>query len=68
MERQKLTVNLSAEIADSLRKLAEDRNTTLTEILRQAISTEKFLVSEVNKGGTVLIKEKNGNYKQLVFR
>src|SRR5438045_3422254 len=43
----KMSVNLSADVVEALKELAEKRNTTMTEVLRQAIGTEKF-IDEVN--------------------
>ena len=64
----KMSVNLSSEVIDVLRELAQKRGTTMTDVLRQAIGTEKF-IDEVNEdGGKILIEDKNGKMRQLVFR
>ena len=63
-----LSVNLSAEVVAVLKGLAKKRCTTMTEILRQAIGTEKFF-DDVNKdGGKILVEDKKGRLRQLVFR
>ncbi len=67
-EKTKLTVNLSEEVTATLKALASERGTSVTEILRQAISTEKFLLTEVKEGGKVLIKDRDGNMKELLLR
>lgn len=67
-EKTKLTVNLSEEVTATLKALASERGTSVTEILRQAISTEKFLLAEVKEGGKVLIKDRDGNMKELLLR
>lgn len=64
----RLNVNLSEDVANALRALADSKGISLTEVLRQAISTEQFLSSEVKDGGKVLIKGSNGKLKELVFR
>lgn len=64
----KMSVNLSADVVEALKKLAEKRNTTMTEVLRQAIGTEKF-IDEVNQDeGKILVEDNKGRVRQLVFR
>lgn len=64
----KMSVNLSADAVKVLRELAGKRHTTMTEVLRQAIGTEKF-IDEVNeKKGKILVEDKRGRIRQLVFR
>ena len=64
----KMSVNLPADAVKVLRGLAEKRRTTMTEVLRQAIGTEKF-IDEVNKAkGKILVEDKQGRIRQLVFR
>jgi predicted transcriptional regulator len=64
----KMSVNLSPEVVDALKQLATKRNTTMTEVLRQAIGTEKFLDEVSEDQGTVLVEDKKGRVRQLVFR
>lgn len=47
--------------------MAAKRGVTLGEVIRRAISTEKFLLEEVDRGGSVLIEQKDGRVKQLVI-
>ena len=64
----KMSVNLSADVVAVLKALAGKRNTTMTEVLRQAIGTEKF-VDDVNENeGKILVEDKKGRIRQLVFR
>jgi predicted transcriptional regulator len=67
-EPVRLSVNLSPEVAEALRTLAEKKGATISEIVRNAIATEKFLTEEQEKHSQVLIKEKDGSVKQLVLR
>jgi predicted DNA-binding protein len=64
----KMSVNMSQSVIDTLRYLAKKRHTTMTEIIRQAIGTEKYLDEMAERGGTVLIEDKRGRVRQLVFR
>ena len=64
---EKLTLRLPPDARIALEWMAAKRGVTLAEVIRHAISTEKFLIEEIDKGGTVLIEEKSGRVKQLVF-
>ena len=64
----KMSVNLPAADVKVLRALAGKRGTTMTEVLRQAIGTEKFINDVHGDGGKILIEDKKGNVRQLVFR
>ena len=64
----KMSVNLPAEAVKVLRMLAKKRRLTMTDVLRQAIGTEKF-IDDVNEDeGKILIEDKRGRIRQLVFR
>ncbi len=60
----KLTINLSDEAAETLKTLADTNEITVTEQVRRAISTEKW-IGEQNK---VLIEDGQGKLQQVVFR
>lgn len=64
----KVIVNLGLEVVEALRHLAAKRNTTITEVLRQAIGTEKFLDEVCEDQGTVLVEDARGRVRQLVPR
>lgn len=60
----KLTINLSDEAAETLKTLADNNGITVTEQVRRAISTEKW-IGEQKK---VLIEDDQGKLQQVVFR
>jgi hypothetical protein len=64
----KMSVNLPATDVKVLKALASKRDTTMTEVLRQAIGTEKFIDDVHRDGGKILIEDKKGSVRQLVFR
>jgi hypothetical protein len=64
----KMSVNLPTAAVKVLRALAANRRTTMTEVLRQAIGTEKFIDEVSNDKGKILIEDKQGRIRQLVFR
>lgn len=64
----KMSVNLPVDAVKVLKSLSKKRNVTMTDVLRQAIGTEKF-IDEVNEAkGKVLVEDKRGRIRQLVFR
>ncbi len=66
-DRVKVTITLSEEVLEAVQALAEDRDTTMTEIFRQAITTEKYL-HDAQKGGGKLLIEKGKTTREIVFR
>jgi hypothetical protein len=66
-EQVKITLNLGAEVIAAVRGLAQKRGVTMTEVFREAISTEKYLDDAMTRGERVLIK--NGRQvREIVFR
>jgi predicted GIY-YIG superfamily endonuclease len=63
----KLTVNLSDEVASTLKSMADANGVTVTEQLRRAISTEKWLKDVHDEKKKVLL-ENNGKIQEVVFR
>jgi len=64
----KVTVNMHGEALDALRQMAADQGRTLTEVIRGAIGTEKFLRDEIAAGGKILIEGSNGKFRQIMMR
>jgi hypothetical protein len=64
----KVSVNVSAFNVEALKTLAVKRGTTMTEVLRQAIGTEKFIDDVNEDGGRIFIEDKKRRLRQLVFR
>ncbi|GAB1516803.1 ribbon-helix-helix protein, CopG family [Actinophytocola sp. KF-1] len=65
----KLTVNLSQEVVDILRDLADREGTTMTEVLRRAIAVQKYLADEQDEGKNILIEDPEKNtVRQLVLK
>jgi len=59
------TVELPDETAHALREIADRNNLTVEAALRQAITNEKFLEDQQDKGSNLLI-ERNGKIRVLV--
>lgn len=67
MPIKKLTVNLPASSFDLLKELAERREITLTEALRQSIEVNALLRKELEGGSTILLERQDGPVRQLVL-
>lgn len=63
----KMSVNLSSEAVDALQELARKRGTTVTEALRQVIGTAKYLDEVLTADGKVLVEDRRGRVRELVF-
>ena len=63
----KTSVNLTEETVAALRQLSEATGSSMAEVLRRAIVTEKYLHDTVQEGGKVLIRDRDKNVKELLI-
>lgn len=68
MKSVKVSLNLPADVVSIVKELANVRSTTMTEVFRHAIGNEKFFHDAVKDGGKVLVEDRRGKLKQVVFR
>lgn len=61
------TVKLPESEYESLRTLASRREISFTHALRQAIQSELFIQSLVDRGARLLVQDEHGDMQQLVF-
>lgn len=54
--KQKLTVNLSPQLVEVLRELAEKHGNTLTDELKRAIEDRKFFSDKLAAGNEVVLE------------
>ena len=64
----KASFNLLQSDVDTLKEIAQRRGITVTEVLRGAIATEKYLRDAADQGDSIFIEEKGGLVRQIVFR
>lgn len=64
----KTSVSLPEDSLNSLKEISQKTGTSMAEVLRKAIATEKFLQDTVAEGGKVLIQDKDKTLKQLLVR
>jgi hypothetical protein len=61
------TVNLPEGEYEALKALAGRRQISFTHGLRQAIQSELFIQSLVDRGAKLLVQDEHGDVQQLVF-
>lgn len=65
----KVTLNLPQNIVDQLKKWAEERHTNVTEVIKQAIRSEKFFDTHEKNKSAILVQEENSTaLKQVIFQ
>ena len=64
---QRLSVNLSTEVAEELQWIAEKHGSTITEAVRRCISTQRYVEDALDKGAKILIAEDGQPVRELVF-
>jgi hypothetical protein len=55
----KISANLPTEVVETLREVAKTKGTSMTEVLRHAISLEAFLLEKEREGSKILVEEKD---------
>lgn len=61
------TVNLPEGEYEALKALADRREISFTHGLRQAVQSELFIQSLVDRGAKLLVQDEQGDVQQLVF-
>lgn len=64
----KTSLNLPQNVVDALQEIAQKRGTTMAQVVRQAIATEKFLHDTVQEGGKVLVEGKDKSVREVLLR
>ena len=68
VKMKKVTFNLPENVVELMRTWSKERNTTVTEVLKQALRTENFFVEEIDSGHKILIQDENGRMKEVIFQ
>jgi predicted DNA-binding protein len=66
----KTSINLPQEAIEAVRDIAKRTGSSMGDVIRQAIATEKYLQETTARGGKILIKEKedDSTLKELLIR
>ncbi len=63
---RRLSVNVALDVGEAIDMLAKRHRTTITDVIRRAISTYKFIDDEVDSGGKILV-ERDGAVREVKF-
>jgi hypothetical protein len=63
----KLSVNLPQEDVAVIRDLAKRRSSTMTEVIRRGIGTQKYLQDVIDKGGKIFVEDRRGRLREIVL-
>ncbi len=61
------SVKLPEQEYEALKELADRREISFTHALRQAIQSELFIQSLLDRGAQLLVQDEQGKVQQLVF-
>jgi len=65
----RMNIELSDELVETVRVLAKKRNTSISDVVRRAISLDNFFEEELSEGNTVILKNKNTDkMREVVLR
>jgi Arc/MetJ-type ribon-helix-helix transcriptional regulator len=65
----KVTINLPEETVEQIKIWMSERHTNATEIIKQAIRSEKFFDTQEKDKNTVLIKKKDSDeLREVIFQ
>lgn len=65
----KTSMNLPEESIETLRELAQKTGSSMAEVVRRAVATEKFLRDTAAEGSKILIKDKDSDMlRELLIR
>ena len=64
---KRLSINISDSTAAKLDEIARADGVTVTEVVRRAILTERFLRDEQKAGREILLEDTEGVQRRVVF-
>ena len=65
---KRLSVNLPDDTWTMLNAIADRYGVAVTEAVRRALTTEWFLITEVDSGSRVMLDGAGGELREIVFR
>lgn len=63
----KASFNLPVSELNALKRLAELRSTSATQVLRQAIASELFIQELAEQGAKILVQDRDKTIQQVLF-
>jgi predicted transcriptional regulator len=65
-EVRRLSVNVAPDVGDAIDQLAKRHGTTITDVIRRAVSTYKYIDDQTTDGARILVEE-NGTIREVKF-
>jgi hypothetical protein len=63
---RRVNANFSESVYEMLEALAEKKGKSMTDVLRDAIALEKWLLDEQESGSRLLVERPEGSIRELV--
>lgn len=65
---KRVNVNFSDHVYGELTRLASESGKTLSDVLRDAVTLEKYVAETRREGGRLLLQRANGETRELLVR
>lgn len=65
--KQKVSISLAEDAAETVRNLADARGTTITEVIRRGIALERFIIEQLDEGACFLVQRDDGSMEKIHF-
>jgi Ribbon-helix-helix protein, copG family len=63
---RRLSVNVALDVGDAIDELAKRHGTTITDVIRRAVSMCKYIDDETSDGGRILV-ERDKTVREIKF-
>lgn len=67
-QKKRMQIVLNADTARKLEALSKKRDTSATQVIRQALQTEDFLQREIEEGSKIIIQGRDGTLREIILR
>ena len=64
---RRLSVNVSCDVGEAIEELAKGNNTTITDVIRRAVSIYKFVDDVVHVHDGKILVEQGGSVREVQF-
>lgn len=64
---RRLSVNVALDVGAAIDSLAKRHETTITDVIRRAVSTYKFIDDEQAAGSKLLVERRDGTIREVKF-
>jgi hypothetical protein len=66
MSLVKVSANFSEEVVEDMKQRAAEQGISMTELLRQALATQKFIQAEQARGTKVILQHAGENDREII--